>query len=70
MKRDNQDIHKLMVHTFGTEAGKELLLHLTQVFVDRPIYRKGMTLDEVAFKEGQRDVIMQIIKELNIKDNK
>jgi len=68
MKRDNQDIHKLMVHTFSTEAGKELLLHLTQVFVDRPIYRKGMTLDEVSFKEGQRDLVMQIIKELERTD--
>jgi len=49
--------------TFGTDAGKKCLDHLEAVFVDRDMYSKGMTLDEVAFKQGEASVVKKILKE-------
>ena len=62
--KTQEEIHKLIVGTFTTDLGKRLLEHLEKTIVDRPTYIKGMTLDEVAFREGQKDVILQLIKEL------
>lgn len=58
------EIRKLIVGTFETELGTKLLAHLKKTIVDRPMYKSGMTLDEVAFRQGQADVINQIIKEI------
>ena len=44
--------------------GEKLLAHFTETIIDRPTYRKGMTLDECAFREGQKDIINQIRKEM------
>ncbi len=60
----NEEIHKLVVGTFETLLGKKLLVHLKETVVERPMYKKGLSLDEVAFREGQADVIRQIIKEI------
>ena len=62
--RTPEEIHKLIVGTFETELGQRLLQHLKTTIVDRPIYKKGMTLDEVAFREGQRDIVIQLSKEI------
>ena len=60
-----QQIHKLYVDTFSTDSGKKCLEMLKSSFVDRPVYVKGLTFDEVAYREGGRDVIQQILKEVN-----
>ena len=62
--RTQEEIHKLIVGTFETELGGRLLSHLKQTIVDRPSYIKGMALDEVAFREGQKDIINQLLKEM------
>ena len=62
---EQEAVHKLIVGTFNTDLGKKLMEHLKKKIVDRPSYVKGMTIDEVAFREGQKDVIMQFMKELN-----
>lgn len=59
------EIDKLIKGTFGTELGKKLVKHLKIKFVDRPVYIPGLSSDEVAFREGQRNVIMQIMKEID-----
>ncbi len=64
MPKTHREINKLMVGTFETELGKRLLEQLESVFVDRNMYEKGMTLDEVAFRQGEASVIKKIRKEL------
>lgn len=59
-----QEINKLIKGTFGTELGRRLANHLKTQFVDRPVYIPGHTHDETAYREGQRNVIMQILKEI------
>lgn len=65
MSKTIEEIHKIFVGTFETELGKRCLAHLAEVFVDREMYRPGMTLDEVAFKQGEASVIRKILKEFN-----
>ena len=55
-------INKLLVGTFGAGIGVKCLKHLKKTFVDRSIYEVGMTPDQVAYRQGQCDVIRQIIK--------
>ena len=62
---EQQEIHKLVVGTFVTPMGEKLMDHLRQTILDRPTYKPGMTLEEAAFREGQKDVITQILKELH-----
>lgn len=58
------EVHKLIIGTFETPIGTKLLQYLKETIVDRPTFKVGMTLDEVAFREGQKDVIMQLLKEI------
>lgn len=60
----SEEIHKLFVGTFETELGQKCLKHLKKTFVDRPIYKQGLTFDEVAFRQGEASVISKIIKEV------
>ncbi len=57
-------ITSLIQGTFGSEIGQKMLEHLDKVFVQRPMYVKGMTLEEVAYRQGQQDLIDQLKKEL------
>ena len=63
-QRDAETIHKLIIGTFETELGRRLLDHLVDVFVDRPIYKDGDTIDKTAYRQGQSDLIKQLIKEM------
>ncbi len=54
---------KIIVGTFETELGKKCLELLKDTLHDRPMYKAGMSLDEVAFRQGQSDVVTQILKE-------
>ena len=58
------EVHKLIVGTFETDIGKKLLGHLKNVIIDRPTYKTGRTIDECAFREGQKDIVQQFIKEI------
>ena len=60
MPKTFEEIHKLAVGTFGTELGKRYLSHLEDVFVNVSMYKKGMTLEEVAYRQGQADLIKQL----------
>jgi len=60
-----EEISILLKGTFGTELGKRTIEYLAEVFVDRDIYTNGMTLDQVAFRQGEASVIKKIIKEIN-----
>jgi len=57
------EINSLINTVFGTQHGERLIKYLSDTIIDRPTYKKGMTLDEVAFREGQKDVITQLKKE-------
>lgn len=63
--KTNTVISKLIVGTFSTELGKRLLERMNEVFVDRPIYKPGQTLEETAYRQGQADLVKQLIKEIN-----
>lgn len=58
------EISKLYKATFDTVLGKKCLEHLEQVFCDRAIYKKGLPLEEVAYRQGQADLVNQILKEV------
>ncbi len=64
MPKTQEEIHKLIVGTFETDLGRKLLEHLETVITKRPTYKKGMTLDEVAYVEGQKSIIEQFKKEM------
>jgi len=64
--QESQDeIHGLFEGTFNTKLGERLLEHLISVYIDRDMYQPGMTLDQVAFRQGEASTIKKIIKELN-----
>lgn len=62
--RKEEEIHKLIVGTFNTPLGVKLMKHLKKKLINRPSYVIGMSLDQVAFREGQKDVVTQLLKEL------
>ncbi len=64
MRKTQEEISKLIVGTFSTELGKRLLSHLEFVFIDRPIYKQGESLEAAAYRQGQADLIKQLKKEL------
>ena len=46
----------------------DCLNYLRETFVDRPVYKQGQTFEQTAFREGQRDIVLQIIKEVKRDD--
>ena len=58
------NVNQLCKATFGKGAGAKYLQILKAKFVDCKVYEPHLDHHEVAFKEGQRDIIMSIIKEL------
>ncbi len=64
-KKQNIVISKLIKGTFDTELGRKLLDHLEKVFVDRPIYKDGLTFEQTALRQGEANVIKQIRRELD-----
>ena len=60
----NVEITSMFKAVFSTPHGEKCIKHLEKVFVDRPIYSYGQTLDEVAYRQGQADVIKQILQEV------
>ena len=63
-KKQNIVISKLIKGTFQTELGVKLLAHLERKFVDRDIHVQGLTLDQVAYRQGQADFVKQLLKEV------
>ena len=64
--QEKQDeIRSLFEGTFNTKLGERLLEYLKEVFVERDIYTPGMTLDQVAFRQGEASIVKKIIKEIN-----
>ena len=58
------EITSMFKVVFGTPEGAKCLTYLEKVFVDRPMYKKGQTLEETAYRQGEADLIRQIIKEV------
>jgi len=65
MSEQSVVIEKLFKATFSTPNGKKCLTHLKKVYVDRAIYRTGQTFEETAFREGQANIVRQILGEVN-----
>lgn len=65
LAKKSKEITILLKGTFGTELGQKCIRHLEDTFINRDIYRIGMTLDEVAFRQGEASAIKKILKELN-----
>ena len=63
-----KEITKLYKDVFDNPNGKKCIEMLKKTFVDRPVFRQGSTFEETAFREGQRDIVTQIIKEVNYGD--
>ena len=59
------EISTIFQGTFETELGQKCLEHLKKTFVDRDIYVPGMTLDQVAFRQGEASIVKKILKEIN-----
>ena len=61
---DIEAIRKLIVGTFETQIGQRCIEHLKKTYIDRDMYVTGATLDMVAFRQGQANIVKQILKEL------
>jgi hypothetical protein len=59
-------VNQLCKATFKSGVGAKYLQILKAKFVDCKVYEPHLDHHEVAFREGQRDIIMSIIKELEI----
>ena len=59
------EITSMFKAAFQTPHGRKVLTHLLKTFVDRPMYKAGLTPDEVAYRQGEADVIRQILAEVN-----
>jgi len=64
LKRKAKEIHTIYTGTFGTELGQKCLDHLTKTFIDRPIYIQGNSIEQTAYRQGQADLVKQILKEI------
>jgi len=66
-----KEVNQLCKATFNSDAGKRYLEILKAKFVDKVIYQPHMEHHEVAFIEGQRSIVMLILKEIetNIGEN-
>ena len=65
LKNKAKEVTILFKGTFGTELGQKCIKHLESTFVNRDIYKVGMTLEEAAFRQGEASVIKKILKEIN-----
>lgn len=63
-EKKSLEISSLLVGTFETPIGQKCLAHLEKVFIDRAVYVNGNTFEQTAYRQGQADVIKQIIKEV------
>lgn len=63
-KEESANIDNILSGTFNTPIGQKCIEHLKKTFVDRDIYRNGATLDAVAYRQGQADVIKQILNQM------
>ena len=64
-KAEREEVHSLFEGTFNTKLGERLLEYLTSIYVDRDMYQPGMTLDQVAFRQGEASIIKKIQKEID-----
>ena len=58
------EIAKMHADVFNTEAGQKLLAHWIKVFVARPIVRPGDDQFTAGIREGQADVVRQLLTQL------
>ena len=66
-KFNNNEVEKILKDTFSTPAGLKALDILTKTFVDRDVYKIGISSEEVAFREGERSMVRKIKEVVNIK---
>lgn len=59
-------IAKLCADTFATPSGQEFLQHLVRTFVARPIVHPADTQFAAGIRQGQADVVLQILQNLEI----
>ena len=63
-ERKRKELDKIIVGTFETELGQKCLEILERAFINRPMYVQGLSPDQVAYRQGQCDVIRHMIKSL------
>lgn len=59
-------IAKMHADVFNSEAGQVLLAHWVQVFLARSIVRPGEDAFAQGIREGQADVVRQILAQLDM----
>ena len=59
-------IARLFSDTFDTVVGQALLEHMIVTFLCRPIVRPADTQFEAGIRQGQADVVMQILSNIEI----
>jgi len=58
------EIAKMHADVFNTEAGQKLLSHWVKIFVARAIVRPGDDQFTAGIREGQADVVRQLLTQL------
>lgn len=61
---NEKEITSMFKAVFQTSHGAKCLEYLENKFVNRPIYLEGKSFEQVAFRQGQCDVVKQIIREV------
>lgn len=64
LQTKSEAVHKLTIGTFETEIGAKFLKHLKDTYMDTTIYKRGSSLEDVAYRQGQSDLIKQILTEI------
>lgn len=59
-------IAKSCADTFNTPAGQKFLEHLVRTFIARPIVHPADTQFAAGIRQGQADVVLQILQNLEI----
>jgi len=65
VKEQYAALNKLYKGTFETDLGKELLKYLKETYVDTSMARPGDDLLTIGLRQGQANVINNIIQEVN-----
>jgi len=65
-ERASREIASQTLETFSTDAGKATLARLVKVTIDRPVLFGGSTKFAAGIREGQNDLVRQILQQIKI----
>lgn len=62
LQAESDELDRVFAMTFGTGAGKKVIEYLRSVTIDQPSWVPGQPADHGYMREGQNEIVRQIIK--------